>query len=88
MVLHADTNFYLPSEPVSALYVLRDGEGRILSKMITKEDLNWSDLWFDADYHDAELDLPVVPSGEGSYNITVYFNGAIMASADFTIEKQ
>lgn len=87
MVLHASRDFYLPKDTVQALYVLRDAEGKVLSKMITKEELNWSDLWMGGDYHDAELDLPVMPFQEGNYTVEVYFNEALVASADFTIEK-
>ena len=88
MVLHANRDFYLEKDTVSALYVLRDESGKVLSKMVTKEELIWNDLWMGGDYHDAELDLPVIPFQEGKYSITVYFNESFLASAEFTIEKE
>ena len=85
VVLHANQNFYIPSDEISALYVFRDGDGNAISKMVTKETLDWKDLWFEGDYHDSELDLPSVPTEPGKYSISIYFNGAFVASADFTI---
>lgn len=85
VVLHANQNFYIPSDEITALYVIRDGEGNAIPKMVTKETLDWKELWFDGDYHDSELDLPIVPTDPGSYSISIYFNDTFVASAEFTI---
>ena len=85
VVLHANQNFYIPSEKITALYVIRDGDGNAIPKTVTKETLDWKELWIDGDYHDCELDLPIVPTDPGRYSISIYFNDAFVASADFTI---
>ena len=86
VVLHGTVGFYIPEEEISALYVIRDQEGNVLSHLVTEETLNWKDLWFDGDYHYGELDLPVAPTEAGSYTVEIYFNGLILTTASFKIQ--
>ena len=49
------------------------------------ECLDWYDIFFDGNYPLGELDLPKGPTDIGSYSVTVYFNGAPVATNEFTI---
>lgn len=85
LVLHASVAFYLDNADTTVLYVIRDGDGNVVSSLTAQETLNWKDLWSPGDYHDCELDLPKLPATAGSYTAEIYFNWQLAASADFTV---
>jgi len=85
VVLRASTDFYLPHEEINILYVIRDNSGNVMSEFVSEETVDWNALWFDGDYHVAELDIPKVPSQAGSYSIGIYFNNAAVTSTTFSI---
>jgi hypothetical protein len=86
VVLQGTVGFYIPEEEISALYVIRDQDGNVLSDLIMEETLNWKDLWFDGDPRRGELDLPVAPAEAGTYTIEIYFNSKFLTSTTFTIQ--
>lgn len=85
VVLHGTVGFYIPEEEISAMYVIRDKDGNVLSNLVTEETLNWKDLWFDGDPRRGELDLPVSPAEAGSYTVEIYFDNFILTTAEFTL---
>lgn len=87
VALYANTNFYLTHENIQVMYVIRDSEGNALSEFIAEEPMDWYDIWFDGNYHAAELDLPKVPTAPGSYTLSIYFNHQSVATTDFTIAE-
>ena len=87
VVLRASADFYLPHEEINILYVIRDGAGNVLSELIAEETVDWNALWFDGDYHVAELDIPKAPSTSGNYSVSIYFNNAAVTSTTFSITE-
>ena len=85
IVLKSSDNFHLPKMNISVLYVIRNGNGQVLSDYISREDVDWKDLWYDGNYHNCELDLPKVPKEPGTYSISIYFNNQAVTSTNFTI---
>ena len=86
VVLYSSNKFWLNEHEIDALYVIRDSEGNVRSDLITQEELNWRDLWYDGNTRYGELDLPVSPAEAGSYRVDIYFNSCFLASAPFTIQ--
>lgn len=86
VVLKTTDAFLLPKDVTPILYVIRDADGNVLSKYVAEENVIWEDLWYPDNYHNCELTLPKIPSEPGAYNVTIYFNYYLMASADFTIQ--
>jgi len=87
VVLHGSTNFYLPGSEVDIMYVIRDSVGNALPELVSEKKGNWKDIWYAADYHYGELDIPTVPTEPGDYSVTIYFDGMKVASMDFTITE-
>ena len=87
LVLQASVNFYLDKDDVEIMYVIRDGDGKVIPDLLAKETKNWHSLWSPADYHYCELTLPHVPDIAGSYTVDVYFDGQSVVSVPFTMER-
>lgn len=85
VVLKANDNFYLPKMELNALYVIRDGNGNVLSRYVSEDVLDWKELWYAGDYHNGELTLPKVPEEPGDYSVSIYFNGLAVTATNFTI---
>lgn len=86
VVLHAGMNFYIPDDPMNVLFVIRDGDGNVVTDLIGQEQTDWKTLWLNTDYHYCELDLPKSPTEPGKYSLSVYFNGHAVTVTTFTIE--
>ena len=85
IVLKSSDNFHLPKMNISVLYVIRNSDGNVLTDHISRENVDWKDLWYDGNYHNCELDIPSVPKEAGTYSISIYFNNLAVTSANFTI---
>jgi hypothetical protein len=72
---------------LAVMYVIRDGNGNVLSQYISQETRDWKDLWYDADYHNGELTIPKVPETPGNYSVSVYFNNLAVTATNFTISQ-
>ena len=88
LFMHTNRDFKIPDEPVTLQYVLRDEYGNVQTRSVAKETVSWNSIWEGANYHDGMLDLPVSPSKGGKYSITVYADGMILASANFTMSNR
>ena len=86
VMLFATANFYIPDDPINVLFVIRDGEGNVVSQLIGQQESDWKTLWLNTDYHYCELDLPKVPTEPGKYSLSLYFNGLAVTVTTFTIE--
>jgi len=85
VVFYCPARFYIPEDPISVLYVLRNSQGQVITKLITKDTLDWHDLWVHYNVNYGEFDLPVMPDETGEYTISIYFNGKAMTSTTFTV---
>lgn len=85
VVLKANAKFYLPEMPIDVLYVIRDENGYVLADYISRETVDWKELWYDGDYKNGELDIPAVPTEAGYYNLSIYFNNLAITSIGFEI---
>ncbi len=85
MVLEATVKFYVQHEDIQVMYVYRDSTGNPIPALVSQSTIDWYDLFFDGNYQLGELDLPKAPTDSGSYSVTVYFNGAPVATNEFVI---
>ena len=85
MVLEATVKFYVQHEDIQVMYVYRDSAGNPIPALVSQSTIDWYDLFFDGNYQLGELDLPKAPTDSGSYAVTVYFNGAPVATNEFVI---
>ncbi len=85
LVLHGTRDFYLPGSEIDMLFVIEDAHGNVLPSLVSQKKGYWKDLWYDGDYHYAEVDIPKVPSAAGNYRVHLYFDGMKVTSADFSI---
>lgn len=86
VVLKASAKFYLPKDEMEILYVIRDGNGNVLSDYISQAKKTWEDIWYAGDYQIGELDVPSVPKEPGEYSLSIYFNNAAITYTTFTIQ--
>ena len=81
-------DFYIRHENIQVLYVIRDESGKVIYDSISLENRDWrSGLWSGPDYHYCCLNLPYVPAEAGNYNFSLYFDGQLFTSVDFTIQE-
>ena len=85
ILLYCSSRFYIPEDPVSVMYVIRDGAGNVDPKLISEATDEWHDLWVHYDTQYGELDIPTVPTQPGDYTVSIYFNGMSVASSSFSI---
>lgn len=85
IVLKSSDKFHLPETTISVMYVIRNGDGKVLSDYISMETVDWKALWYDDNYQNCELDIPNVPKEAGNYSISIYFNNRAVTSTKFTI---
>lgn len=69
------------SDTIVTLFAIRDESGRLVNT--ATQSRSWTKMWH-ANY--CELDIPTLPDKAGKYSITVYFNGALAATQDFTVQ--
>lgn len=86
-VLKCSVNFFLTGPELNILYVIEDAYGNVLPELSATGHDWWKEFWYAGDYHIGELDIPTVPETPGSYNLKIYFNGAFVAEAPFTITE-
>jgi len=87
VVLKASDNFYLPEMDIEVMYVIRNGDGNVLTKYISRETIDWKALWYDDDYHNGELTIPSIPKDAGDYSVSIYFNNLAVTAITFTIAE-
>ncbi len=87
IILYCSSPFFIPSDEISVLYVIRNADGNVVTRHIAQESIDWHDLWVNGHSQYGELDLPSAPMELGSYSLTIYFNGQYVASADFSIAE-
>jgi hypothetical protein len=63
-------------------YVIRDEAGNIVSTAY--EEGTWTSMWY-RNY--GEFDIPSLPSAEGKYKISIYFNGDLAGEVNFTVSE-
>lgn len=68
------------SDKVVTLYVIRDSAGTIISAASTTA--KWSSMW-SRNY--GEFDIPALPDSVGEYTVSVYFDGALVHTQNFTM---
>jgi len=85
MVLKATDNFYLPEMDIEVMYVIRNGDGNVLTRYISRDTIDWKQLWYDDDYHNGELTIPSVPTEPGNYSVSVYFDNLAVTAINFSI---
>ena len=87
VVLKADDKFYLPEMDIDVMYVIRDGEGNVLSALTSTETVDWKALWYDDSYQNGELTIPQVPEEPGNYSVSIYFNNLAVTVVSFVITE-
>ncbi len=69
------------SDNIVTLFAIYGADGKLLSTATQSQ--SWSKMW-SSGY--CELDIPSLPDKAGKYSIRVYFNGALAAKQDFTVQ--
>ena len=69
---------------VKTLYVVRDASGTPVQVYVPVEGRTWSGTWTTARHTGDGVEIPQKP---GSYTFEVYFDGDLLASADFTVSE-
>lgn len=87
VLLYLKVDFFLPRDNTSILYVIRDGDGNVISELLAKENRIWYDMWWNTNYHYCELNVPNAPTEAGDYNLSIYFNGMAITSVNFTVTE-
>lgn len=87
LLLHFSMDFYVPHQDTSILYVIRDAEGNVITNLIAHETRDWYDMWWNADYHYCELDIPAIPREPGEYSLSLYINHMAVTSVEFTVTE-
>lgn len=87
LVLDSTGNFYLQPGDVTIRYIFRDGNGSVLLNLVSDVTVDWKELWFDRNYHLAELDLRSVPTAPGDYTLDLLFDGQTFGSTQFSISE-
>lgn len=82
MVLNATKKFYTYAENVEITFVIRNAKGQAQVELTNAYNKVWQKMW--SNYY-ATLDVPAMPTAEGSYTIELYFNGDYVSSNNFTI---
>ena len=75
-----DGRYGISDDSITALFVVRDLEGNLVTYSSTTR--TWNDMW-EQSY--AEFDIPQIPGDAGDYTVTVYFNGKFVTQKAFTI---
>ena len=68
------------SDKIVTLYVIRDSNSAIVSVASTTQ--KWSSMWR-KNY--GEFDIPALPQTPGEYEVSIYFNGALVKTQAFTM---
>ena len=84
MVLNATKKFYTTAENVSITFVIRNAKGQAQVELTNSYTKVWQQMW--RNYY-ATLNIPAMPTAEGSYTLELYFNGNFVSSNNFTITK-
>ena len=79
-------SFYLPGTEVEILYVIRDAYGNVLPDYVAAQKVYWKNIWAGGDARCGELTIPNVPQGSGSYELSLFIEGAQIAKLPFTIQ--
>ena len=87
VVLKCTDGFYLPEMDIEVMYVIRNGDGNVLTRYISRETIDWKSLWYDDDYHNGELTIPTVPTDPGDYSVSIYFDNLAVTAINFTITE-
>lgn len=84
MVLNATKKFYTYAENVEISFVIRNAAGKAQTALTSSYTKGWQSLW--SNYY-ATLNIPAMPTAEGSYTVELYFNGNYVSTNSFTITK-
>ena len=82
MVLNATKKFYTYAENVEISFVIRNAQGQAQVDLTNAYTKVWQKMW--NNYY-AVLNIPAMPTAEGSYTLELYFNGDFVSSNSFTI---
>lgn len=85
LALKATCKFYLEDEDITVRYVFRDASGKAVPGVTATQETDWNTIWYDGNYQEGELNLPLVPTQSGEYTLEVYFNGGLFGSTQFKI---
>jgi hypothetical protein len=80
LLISLDKKTPQPQDKVSALYVIHDQDGKLVSS--SEETRTWDGFW---DERYCKYEMPNMPSTAGVYTVSVYFDGAYAGAYTFTI---
>ncbi len=79
-VMHLTQDTQESNDSIVALFVIRDGNGKLVSSKY--ESRTWNEMWY---RRYGKLTVPVMPETPGSYTVDIYFNGTAVTTQSFQI---
>ena len=88
LALENEKNFYLDDETIEIKFVFVDYDNKTVLSFPVDNPTSWNDIWYDADYHWGELDIPAFlldPGDAGNYTLYICFNSTLLGTIPITI---
>ena len=82
MVVYAKESVDKSDEKIQVLYVVRDEDGKVMTKLCKVQTKTWNSLWSDRYFYPT---LSETINEKGSYTFEVYFDGALALKKTFTM---
>lgn len=80
-VIRLQDDYSTTTQSVTTMFVIRDSAGNVVNT--ATQTASWRSMW---SYGYGEFDLPALPGTAGTYTVSVYFNGALAGTQNFTIK--
>ena len=82
MVVYAKESVDKSDKKIQVLYVVRDEDGKVITKLCNTQTKTWDSLWNDRYFYPT---LSATINEKGSYTFEVYFDGALALKKTFTM---
>ena len=80
--LYSDSELETSNDLVTTLFVVRDNDGKLIS--VSSSESSWVYMW---EGSWCCLDVPVIPTAPGEYNLSVFFNSMAVTLLYFTVTE-
>ena len=81
IMLHTTGKYDIDYNSIPIVFVIRTADGVLYS--VDHTDSTWDDLWLKGRCH---LSIPALPSAAGEYSLSLYINGQLMTTQNFTMQ--
>jgi hypothetical protein len=82
-VTRAKVYYGVASDEIQIMYVFKNADGALISATTQTE--VWKNIWGGSTYRGV-LNIPELPTAQGEYSLSLYFDGMLMHEQNFTIQ--